>query len=120
MAINLTDPNHPSYLKPQHVLEILPPFYQPDKPASAQIKPEVWLRPDEKLGVIRQSADSFLCFKAEKEGTLWNCTPVGTVRTIADAESFLDEQPLERLASSEAKSGPTFTLGVQEILEPGA
>jgi len=115
MAINLTNPNHPNYLKPQQILQILPPAYQTDQPASAQIKPEVWLRPDEKLGVIRQSGDRFLCFKAEKEGTLWSCTPVGTVKTIADAESFLDEQPLERLSSSEVKSGPIFTLGIQEI-----
>ena len=120
MAINLTNPNHPNYLKPRQVLQILPSASQTDKPASAQIKPEVWLRPDEKLGVIRESVDRFLCFKTEKEGTLWSCTPVGSVKTIADAESFLDEQPLERLTSSEAKLGPTFTLGVQEILDPGA
>jgi hypothetical protein len=120
MAINLTDPDHPNYLKPQQVLQILPPAYQPDKPASAQIKPEVWLRLDEKLGVIRESEDRFLCFRAEKEGTLWSCTPVGTVKTIGDAEKFLDEQPLEQLGSSEVKSGPAFTLAVQEILDPGA
>jgi hypothetical protein len=51
---------------------------------------------------------------------LWNCTPVGTVKTIADAEKFLDEQPLEQLGSAKVKLGPTFTLGVQEILDPGA
>jgi hypothetical protein len=100
MVINLTDPEHPNYLKPQQVLQILPPSYQTDKPASAQIKPEVWLRADEKLGVIRESEDRYLCFKAEKEDTLWNCTPVGTVKTIADAEKFLDEQPLEQLGSA--------------------
>jgi hypothetical protein len=64
--------------------------------------------------------DRYLCFKAEKEGTLWNCTSVGTVKTIADAEKFLDEQPLEQLGSAKVKLGPTFTLGVQEILDPGA
>ena len=78
------------------------------------LEPNV-VRPDHLSAIPR-----YLCFKAEKEGTLWNCTPVGTVKTIADAEKFLDEQPLEQLGSAKVKLGPTFTLGVQEILDPGA
>ena len=120
MAINLTDPNHPNYLKPLRVWQILPPSYQAHKPASAQIKPQVWLRPDEKLGVIQESEKRFLCFGAEKEGTFWSCTPVGTVKTIEDAGRFLEEQPLEQLSNSEEKLGPAFRLAVQETSDTGA